>query len=583
MDDRDPAGQSGHATDVPDADPIGRVMERLAWQRRVFAERPRRLDLLRWRATWPLQLVRIRVHRNQPFEFVASVMAPFLAVADLEPSFDIGPYDDALSGVGEPGAPTAGVEILWLDFGRYLDRQEPEAVVAWLADRVRTLRRASAAPILVAGSVGHGDPATRLNTLLGTALEGIAGTHVLDQAAVADEMGEEYTDQRSERFAGTSLSDAAAIETARRFGLVWIPAVLAPRLKVIVVDLDDTLYDGVLGEDGFAALRLSDDRAALQRRLVELADSGFLIAVLSKNEPKDVERLFSERLDFPLRPEKLSAMVASWRPKVEGMASIIERLRVGPDSVLFVDDNLGELATVADGLPGIVPLHAADAGQALRGLRWRPGLAVLRSTREDSVRAADLASIETRRALETTAPSPLAYLRSLDVRLGFALSPVDQLSRIHELSTKTNQFNTGFLRLSEADVAARLADSSSSLVTISLQDRLSDSGVIGLIVIRTVPGTPPLVEEVAISCRALGRGVEDAIIGEALRGALGSSPPDRVRFRFVPGPRNGPARDWLGRVSSDQVEPPEVEVPWLRLEEAREAVASAVELVWREP
>lgn len=583
MDHRDPAGLSGYATDVPGADAVGRVMERLAWQRQILAERPRRLDLLRWRATWPLQPVLIRVHRNQPFEFVASVMAPFLAVADLEPSFDIGPYDDALSGVGEPEAPTAGVELLWLDFGRYLDRQEPEAVVTWLADRVRTLRLASSAPILVAGSVVYGDPAMRLNTLLETALDGIAGTHMLDQAAVADELGESYADPRSESFAGSRLSDMAAIETARRFGLVWIPAVLAPRLKAIVVDLDNTLYDGVLGEDGPAALRLSDDRAALQHRLVELADSGLLIAVLSKNEPEDVDRMFRERSDFPLRPEKLSAVVASWRPKVEGMTSILERLRIGPDSVLLVDDNLGELAAVSDALPGVVPLHAADAGQALRGLRWHPGLAALRSSREDSIRAADLASFETRRALETTASNPLAYLRSLEVRLGFALSPVDQLSRIHELSTKTNQFNTGFLRLSETDVAALLADSTSSLVTVSLQDRLSDSGVIGLIVIRTVPGTPPMVEEVAISCRALSRGVEDAIIVEALRGALGSSPPDRVRFRFEPGPRNGPARDWLGRVSGGPVEPPEVEVPWLRLEEFREAVASAVELVWREP
>jgi FkbH-like protein len=558
-------------------------MERLAWQRQVFAERPRRLDLLRWQATWPLRPVRIRVHRNQPFEFVASVMSPFLAVADLEPSFDIGPYDDALSGVGEPGASAADVELLWLDYRRYLECQEPEAIVDWLADRARTLRLASTAPILVVSSAVHSEPASRLNLLLGTALEGIAGSHLVDQAALADEIGEAYTDRRSERFAGSSLSDVAAIETARRFGLVWIPAVLAPRLKAIVLDLDNTLYDGVLGEDEPAALRLSDDRAAVQRRLVELADSGILLAVLSRNEPEDVERLFRERPDFPLQPRKLSAMVASWRPKAEGLTSILDRLRVGADSVLFIDDNPGELAAASDAVPGIVPLHAANAGQALRGLRWYPGLAALRTGREDSIRAADLASTEMRGALQATTSNPLAYLRSLEVRLGFALSPADQLSRIHELSTKTNQFNTGFLRLSEAEVAARLTDRISALVTVSLQDRLSDSGVIGLIVIRTAPESPPVVEEVAISCRALGRGVEDAIIVEALRGALGSLPPDRVRFRFEAGPRNGPARDWLSRVSGLPVEPPAVEVAWSRLEEAREAVAPAVGLVWRGP
>jgi FkbH-like protein len=205
----------------------------------------------------------------------------------------------------------------------------------------------------------------------------------------------------------------------------------------------------------------------------------------------------------------------------------------------------------------------------------------MRTTREDALRAADVATIETRTALQATSSDPLAYLRSLGVRLLFARSPLDQLGRIHELSTKTNQFNTGFLRLSEADTATCLADPDEVLVTVALRDRLSDSGVIGLIVARIRPN-PPVVEEVAISCRALGRGVEDAIVVEALRGALGTAPPDRIRFAYCSGPRNGPARDWLGRVSGGPVQPPEVEVPWSRLEEAGRVVAPLVELVWRE-
>ena len=546
-------------------DPVlgaGVVMERLAGQSRVLAERPRRLDLLRWRATWPLRPICIRVHRNQPFEFVASVLGPFLAFADLEPSFAFGPYDDALSGVGETPRSPADVELIWLDFASYLRHQEPEAIATWLASRVRALRLASPAPILVAGPTVRGETASLLNALLGADLAQIAGCNLVDQAAVANDLGEMYADARLERFAGSALSDAAAIETARRFGLAWIPAVLQPRLKAVVLDLDNTLYDGVLGEDGPMALSLSDERADLQRRLVELADSGILLAIL--------------------RPELLSAIAANWRPKAEGMVAIAERLRIGPESILFVDDNPGELAAVADDLPGVVPLHAADAGQALRGLRWYPGLAALRPTREDTLRAADLASIEARQTLQATASDPPTYLRSLGVRLLFARSPADQVARIHELSTKTNQFNTGFLRLSEPDAAVRLSDPAAVVVTVSLQDRLSDSGVVGLVVVRTTPGAQPVVDEVAISCRALGRGVEDAIVAEALRGAVGSPPPDRISFAFRDGPRNGPAREWLGRISGAPVEAPGVEVRWFRIEEARQAVAPLVELVWRE-
>jgi FkbH-like protein len=206
----------------------------------------------------------------------------------------------------------------------------------------------------------------------------------------------------------------------------------------------------------------------------------------------------------------------------------------------------------------------------------------LRTTAEDILRAADLASIEARRAVASTTTDPAAYVRSLDVRLAFCRSPHDQLGRIHELSTKTNQFNTGFLRLSEVEVAARLADPTTFVVTAALQDRLSDSGVVGLLVGRMAAGSPPIVEEVAISCRALGRGVEDAIVAEALRGVLSVAPPDRVTFAFRAGPRNGPAREWLERLSGRTVEEGEVEIPWVRLEEARQVVVPLVNIAWRD-
>jgi FkbH-like protein len=568
-------------TELP-AGASGSIVERLAWQRPVFSERPRRLDLLRGRASWPLKPVRIRVHRNQPFEFVASVMAPFLAVAGLEPEFDLGPYDDALSDMGGLGGLAPDVEVVWLDFGRYEDRHDPAAMAGWLADRLLALRRASSAPILVAGAVGGEGWARPLNGGLEPALEGIAGCHLVDQAGVADDLGVAYLDERSRSFTGSSLSDTAAIETARRFGLAWIPAVLGPRLKAVVVDLDATIYDGVLGEDGPGGVVLTELRSAVQSRLVELADSGVLLAVLSKNEPGDVQRLFAERQDFPLRPERLSAVVGSWRPKSEGMVQILESLRIGPDSVLFVDDNPGELAAVACALPGINLLDAADAGRALLGLRWYPGLLALRMTPEGALRAADLAAIRIREAIATTSSDPEAYLLSLGVRLTFARSPVDQLARIHELSTKTNQFNTGFLRLSEVDVAARLNDPTAFLVTIALRDRLSDSGVIGLVVGHYAPGSPPIVEEVAISCRALGRGVEDLIVAEALRGALGSTQPDRIRFAFRQGPRNGPARTWLERLAGEPVSEPGVDVAWSRLADADGGALQRIQIGWEE-
>ena len=577
------AGESGAGESRAEA-PAALCMDRLAWQRIVFAERPRRLDLLRLRASWPLRPIRVRVHRNQPFEFVASVLHPFLASADLEANLEIGPYDDSLGRLGESVELTSDVEIVWLDIERYLGRREPDEVAAWLAGRIEILRTVSAAPILVAGAIRAGDASDRFNEALGAALAGRPGTRVVDVAAVARELGDGCFDVRSERFAGSSLSDAAAIEMARRFGLVWIPEAVSPRLKLLAVDLDNTLYDGVLGEDGAAGLGLSGAREGIQRRLVELAESGILLALVSRNEPDDVRRLFEARPDFPLRLERFSAAEASWAPKADGLAAAAERLRVGPDAILFIDDNPGELAAVSAALPGVKPLLAADADQALRGLRWYPGLAAARRTREDVLRAADVSASGARRALELKAADPSAYVRSLEVRLSFALATRDQLARVHELSVKTNQFNTAFLRLSEAEVEACLADPAVRVVSVALADRLSDSGIVGLILVRLATGSsgrPPVVEEVAISCRALGRGVEDVIVTEGLRGALGPSLPDRVHFAFHAGPRNGPARAWLERIAGRAVGEEGLTVPWARLESARQAAADLVEIAWR--
>jgi FkbH-like protein len=584
----EPRAPDGRARISAD-DPAAQCMDRIAGQRVVFAERPRRLDLLSLRASWPLAPIRVRVHRNQPFEFVASVLRPFLECAGLEASLEFGPYDDSLGALGAPPESPADVEIVWLDFERYLAGREPEAVAEWLAARMAVLRDVSAAPILVAGATGRDEGASRLNGLLEAALAGLPGALFVDLAAVARDLGEGYFDARSLGFAGSSLSDEGAIETARRFGLVWIPEVVSPRLKVVAVDLDNTLYEGVLGEDGPAALTLTPDRAALQARLVELADSGMLLAVVSRNEPDDVRGLFQARPDFPLRPERLSAIEASWRPKAEGLAAIGETLRVGPDAILLVDDNPGELAAACAALAGVKPLHAADAGQALRGLRLHPGLAAARHTREDALRAADLGSMETRRALQKEASDPAAYVKSLGLRLTFALAPHDHLARIHELSVKTNQFNTGFLRLSEVEAGARLTDPSAVVVTVGLADRLADSGIVGLVVVRlagpagsaAVAAAPPVVEEVAISCRALGRGVEDAIAIESVRGALGDALPDLIHFAFRPGPRNGPAREWLERLAGRPVGEDGATVPWPQLESARLAVAGLVEMSWR--
>ncbi len=529
-------------------------LDRAEWQRIVFAERPRRADLLTLPAAGGEPL-RINVHRNRPFEPVAACASPFLRYAGWDASFVFSDYDDSLS---FSGWRPADVELIWLDFARYrpFDR-------SWLEGRIRWLRNATAAPILVPAPV-DGDLAVSM-----------AGVRICPQGPIQGALGSRYLDSRT----GVDLSGEACVETARHLAFVWLPPALRPRIKAIAVDLDNTLYHGVLGEDGVNGVEMTPAHAELQRRLVELQESGALLAIVSKNERADVESLFDRRRDFPLRREHFSAVSASWGPKSAGLRAAAAEMRIALEAVLFIDDNPGELAEAAAHNPGLHTLHASSPLNTVRALKLYPGLNGYTSGDADRLRAADLAAASRRAREQAASADPGEYLASLQIEIGLALDRAEDVHRLHELSMKTNQFNTGFLRLSEAQTAERIASEDCPTASIRLRDRLSDSGLVGAIFTR-LAGETLHVEEIALSCRALGRQIEDVMIREALAGIAARHPEIReILFSFQAAPRNAPARQWLARFTGAEPAPGDAPgVPRIRLE-SRDRLP--VSIVWQ--
>jgi FkbH-like protein len=223
-------------------------------------------------------------------------------------------------------------------------------------------------------------------------------------------------------------------------------------------------------------------------------------------------------------------------------------LRIGVDAVVFVDDNPGELATVATRWTGLHTVHAKeDAEGTCRALDWYPGLWAWSVGEADALRLADLGAVTLRAQALMASADRQAYLESLQVRLDLALNPQARLARLVELSQKTNQFNLNLRRVSEVEMARRLGDRGHRVVSIRLRDRLADSGIIGLICGRREGGAL-VIDELCISCRALGRDLEDLMVGEAVRWMLEELPAERVEFKHQTGPRNEPARSWLARL-----------------------------------
>lgn len=525
------------------------ALERAAWQPALLAPRPRRVDLLRLSGSWPLVPMSVQVFRNQPFEFVQRAWEPFTAYAGLDLRVVLGGYDDALT-LWEADA-GADACVVSMDLDRVAGDRTPEEVVGWLAERVTALRRRTTAPVVVTNWASEDERAPRVNAVLAEVLSRVPGVHVADVAALADELGADFCDDRAVELRGTRWSESAILCLARAFGTSWLPAVLSPPVKALVVDLDETLYAGVLAEDGAAGVLITEGHAALQQHLVALSRSGVFVAVSSRNVLQDVERLLAERADFPLRRGDVSVVVADWNPKANHVAGIADALNISTDSVAFLDDNPGELASVAASLPGVRTLHARDPWTSLRALRHCPGLFRFQVSADDALRVADRAAGAVRDLDLAGAADPTDYLRSLEVVLTYRVDEPGDTARIAELSTKTNQFSTTLRRSHAAALDARLRDGVISTVSVGLRDRLSDSGTVAAVVARR-EGTELVVEEVTVSCRALGRGVEDALLARALL-LLADGATSEVRVDWVEGPRNAPALAWVRRLVSGEL------------------------------
>lgn len=479
----------------------------------------------------------VHVWRNHAFEPLVELIEPYARFGRWRPRFSLSDYDDSLM---FGSVPQADLHLLWLDADRLRERLPDEDWIDWMHGRVSALRRRTTSPILLVTWLG-GELAERL----ARRLAGVAGVQLGDLQALCVDDDCPLLDARNATWAGSPLSRQAQVAAARALACRWLPALLMPPIKAIALDLDHTLYRGVLGEDGAAGLELTEQHRALQQALLALRDKGIFLALVSRNEQADVLAMFEARADFPLAWRHFSAHEVSWGEKSAALGRIAAQLRIGLDAIVYVDDNPGELARAAQAHPALRTVWAApDARQTLATLDHFPGLWRWTSSQEDGRRIEDLAAHAERETLAAQSQDADAYFRSLQVRLGFRAGDAADLPRLADLCVKTNQFNLSLARLNIAQLQGLAEDPAASLCAVSLSDRLSDSGIIAALAARREGDRLDLLE-LCISCRALGRQLEDSIVLLALRHMPALAGCRSIGFEVGHGPRNQPARAWL--------------------------------------
>jgi FkbH-like protein len=300
-----------------------------------------------------------------------------------------------------------------------------------------------------------------------------------------------------------------------------------------------------LGEDGIEKVELTQEHKNLQLYIKELQKRGIFIALVSRNELEDVQALFYKRSDYPLRWNDFSAIEVSWGRKADALERIAQKLRISTDAILFVDDNIGELAAVTQQLNRIHTLYADSCAELTKSaIEFYPGIWQWKQEADDSNRILDFKANAERDFLTLTHTDPTEYLQSLNVTLTFQMNVKSQLGRLSDLCRKTNQFNLSLRRLNEVALFDLMDRPDACVTSVHLSDRLSDSGIIAVIVAERL-GDSIVVSELCISCRAIGRQLENSIILLALRRMPIWEGSTSIEFRFKVGERNQPAINWL--------------------------------------
>lgn len=339
-----------------------------------------------------------------------------------------------------------------------------------------------------------------------------------------------------------------------------IRALLGLTRKCIVLDLDNTLWGGVVGEDGFEGIHVGGSTAPgnayadFQRALLALQRRGVLLAICSKNNPDDALPVLEKHPGMILRRTDFAATQIGWQQKSAGIRAIAAELNIGLDSLVFLDDSPAERAEVRAALPQVtvvdLPRDPALYTRALNELNLFDSLAL---TNEDRERGRLYRQQEERKAYEeavsadaTTEGQLNAYLYGLEMVVRISVADSFMVPRIAQLTNKTNQFNVTTRRYTEAQIRAMAGDDHWIVYVVHVSDKFGDSGLTGVALVRAEPLGVLRIDSLLLSCRVLARGVEDALMTRIERDAAAAGA-QRIVGEFFPTPKNAPAADFFAK------------------------------------
>ena len=331
--------------------------------------------------------------------------------------------------------------------------------------------------------------------------------------------------------------------------LGYVNAVMGITKKCIVLDLDNTLWGGIIGEDGFDNIKLGDDAVGrsfveFQKRLLALNQRGIILAINSKNNFEDAMEVIKKHPSMILREDNFACMKINWDDKVTNLQEISKELNIGLDSMVFFDDDLINQEFVKTSLPEVLVVELPnDSSQFAQIITKMKEFDVLKITEEDVKRNEMYLVQKKRTELKNKIVDFDEFLKQMNIEVNIKKADSFTIPRISQLTLKTNQFNLTTKRYQQEEISSFSSDKDRIVECVQVSDKFGDNGITGVYIIEKKDSKEWIIDTFLLSCRIMGRKVEEAMLYQIIEKAknLGIK---KIKGKFIPTKKNKPAENF---------------------------------------
>jgi FkbH-like protein len=320
--------------------------------------------------------------------------------------------------------------------------------------------------------------------------------------------------------------------------------------KCLVLDLDNTLWGGIAGEDGFNGIKLGPEPPGnvfveFQKSILSLHQRGIILAINSKNNFDDAIQIIRKHPYMILNETHFSSIKINWNDKVSNMKQIAEELNIGLDSIVFLDDDKVNQEFVKSMLPDVfVPELPEEPSMYSKYLQNLIQFSILKITNEDKQRGKMYAQQKIRNELKISSPDLTTFLKKLNLKISIKKVDSFSLPRISQLILKTNQFNLTTKRYQESEINLMVNDPNFFMGYVNVKDKFGDNGITGVFIIKKESEKIWIIDTFLLSCRVMGRDIEKGmfvyIVNEAKKHNI-----DQIKSKFIPTQKNKPIENFL--------------------------------------